>query len=77
MEHKVGKQELHKDVTLLNNRKAIQELKTDKRRIKQLTVISLMVSVLTYRLGVCFNESLVCLSLAIIGLVFSQLFLKV
>lgn len=77
MEQKIRKQELHRDVTFLNNRMAIQELKTDKRRIRQLAAISLMVSVLTYRLGVCFIESLICLSLAIIALIFSQLFLKV
>ncbi|MGG5373420.1 hypothetical protein [Enterococcus sp. AZ196] len=65
-----------KEVRLLNNRSSVQELRKDCKRIVQLFIVSLFVSALTYRLGVCFGESLVCLGISFAATIISRLFLK-
>ncbi|EOI53201.1 hypothetical protein [Enterococcus gilvus] len=65
-----------KEINALNSRVAMQELQRDREKILGLFLVSLLVSVLTYRLGVCFKESLVCLLLACIALIFIQIFLR-
>lgn len=59
-----------------NSRLAMQQLRRDSNRILGLLFVSLLVSILTYRLGVCFYESLVCLALACMAFVMIQLFIK-
>ena len=59
-----------------NSRLAMEQLRRDSNRILGLLFVSLLVSILTYRLGVCFYESLVCLALACVAFVMIQLLLK-
>lgn len=64
------------EIDARNSRLAMQQLRRDSKRILGLLVVSLIVSILTYRLGVCFYESLVCLALACMAFVMIQLFIK-
>lgn len=75
MEHST-KQTSTKEIHALNSRMSMLQIKKDCKRIVLLFFVSLFVSWLTYRLGICFRESLVCLGISFVATMISKIFLK-
>lgn len=75
MEHP-SKHTSAKEIHALNSRMSMQQIKKDCKRLFHLFVVSLFVTGLTYRLEICFKESLICLGISFSAVIISNILLK-